>query len=173
MRKVWIANGIFYSQLVVTITVYEVKGDHTLPAIISFAMPTILACLLLLYTIHLFNSFAVIGSSGFQKEFFANEKLMKVHTFVFSFQTLILVIRTIVNYLQAEYAGSENWQKYCYATIVYIPIKALSQLSTIVTVCLFIYMTSEMSQPLTAYWQDFLLVYQSGLEGAARVSEHM
>ena len=57
--------------------------------------------------------------------------------------------------------------------VVYIPVKALSQLSIIVTICLFIYMTSEISQPLTAYWQDFLLVYQSGLEGAARVSEHM
>ena len=77
---------------------------------------------------------------------------MKVHTFVFSFQTLILVIRIIVNYLQAEYAESESWQKYCYVLIVYIPLKALSQLSTTVTVCLFIYMTSEMSQPLTAYW---------------------
>ena len=68
---------------------------------------------------------------------------------------------------------SEDWKNYCYITMAYIPTKTLSQLSTIVTVSLFIYMTSEISQPLTAYWQDFLLVYQSGIEGAARVNEHM
>ena len=98
---------------------------------------------------------------------------MKVHTFVFTFQTFISVIRFLVNYLQALYADNNDWQKYCYITLVYIPTKTLSQLSAIVTICLFIYMTAEISKPLTAYWQDFLLVYQSGIEGAVRVSEHM
>ena len=130
-----------------------------MPAIVLFVLPIIIACLLLLYTIHLFNSRTKsMGRSGF-KEFFANEKLMKVHTFAFTFQTFILVIRMIVNYLQAQYTENEDWQKYCYITLVYIPIKTLSQLAAIVTVCLFIYMTGEISRPLTAYWQDFLLVY--------------
>ena len=86
-----------------------------------------------------------------------NEKLMIVHTVVFSFLTFMSFVRTTVNYFIALYSDEGDLQRLCTALKVYIPVKTLSMLASIITLILFIYMTGEFSRPMDEYWRKYLL----------------
>ena len=97
---------------------------------------------------------------------------MKVHTIVFASQTFCLILRNVISYYFAKYNDEEEWTKVCNVMKVYLPVKTISLISSILTLILFIYMTSEFSRPLTEYWQNFLLVHQTDdLEGVTIASE--
>ena len=171
-KKLWIANGFFYALLFLTIVVYETIESHSAVALSIIIAPMTSACLLLIYTACLFLKYK--GDSIYS-DFFANERLMIVHTIVFTFQTIIIVLREFMNYFEYLYASQNDNKKLCkLIKQYYLPIKTLSQVAVIFTLILFIYMTSEFSRPMTQYWQKFLLVYQSGgLMGAARVNKQL
>ena len=139
---------------------------------ILVTFPIISACLLLIYSACRFLNFDIERHGV--NDFFTNERLMLVHTVIFSFFTVMSILRQIVAYYQFYFSSAEDYQNLCIVIKVYIPVKTLSMLASISTLLLFIYMTSEFSRPMTQYWQKFLLVYQSaGPMGAARISRQL
>lgn len=114
----------------------------------------------------------LIKRSG-SAEFFAKEHLMKVHTLMYLAYSLVYILRVVVNWIWTAYATDGDNETACRWLKVAITLKCLCGVSNIASVIFFAYMTIKFSAPMTEYWQEFMLVYQTNLEQLGRVSQNM
>ena len=106
-----------------------------------------------------------------QRHFFANERLMRVHTILFGVFLLIYPARSIMVVLQDKYYNEEEWTKYCRLIDFYFLFKVVTSVVNIAILLLLTYMSTKLSRPLKQYWQNFLLVHQGSIRDMIRLRQ--
>ena len=95
-------------------------------------------------------------------DFFARERLMHIHTILFIAYVCFYIIECSLNLKYAHYYLHESPPNYlmsCRYIIAATVFTELAQITNILILVLLIYMSLKFSEPLTNYWQSFMLVF--------------